>query len=86
MKRELHDAIEGLSEEDMVSHEPSGHWPVAWIAEHCSDVADSFLYAPIKGARFLEHDPVIVNWPKEEPHPGYPYLSQSEISRRWDTL
>lgn len=86
MKRELLDAIEGLSEEDMSSHEPCGHWPVAWIAEHCSDVVDHSLYEPVKGASYLEHDPVIMNWPEKPPEPGYRYLPRDEIARRWETL
>jgi hypothetical protein len=86
MKRELSDALAGLREEDLVSHDPAGHWPVAWIAEHCSDVADKFLFASVKGKLFLDHDPVIVNWPKVAPQPGYRYLSGSEITRRWETL
>lgn len=86
MKRELLAALEGLSEEDLTSHEPCGHWPVAWVAEHCSDVADKFLYHPIKGALFLEHDPAIVNWPKAAPQPGHAYRSRDEIARRWETL
>jgi len=86
MKRELSDALAGLSSEDLESHEPAGHWPVAWIAEHCSDVADKFLYKPVKGELFLDHDPVIVNWPKAAPEPGYHYLSREEILRRWETV
>ncbi len=86
MKRELSDAIAGLSEEDMSSHEPCGHWPVAWIAEHCSDVADRFLYHPVKERFFLEHDPVIDNWAKQPPEPGYQYPSKDRINERWETL
>ena len=42
MRRELLSSIEGLGREDVESFEPVGHWPIAWIAEHCTEVADAF--------------------------------------------
>ena len=86
MKRELSFAIKGVGEEDMFSFEPAGHWPVGWIAEHCTQVADKFLIAPLLGSQMLEYADQVQNWTTREPKPGDSYPAAAEISRRWDEV
>lgn len=83
MRRELLTAIDGVPEEEMVSFEPVGHWPPAWIAEHCTEVADKLLIRPVKGRRLLSYADHVVNWPNRAPEPGDGYPSHGEIERRW---
>ena len=83
MKRELLTALEGLSEEDLTSHEPVGHWPVAWIAEHCTQVVDIFLIEPIHGSSFLEYEDQVGKWTDIEPKPGDSYPELADIEKRW---
>lgn len=83
MRRELLTATEGLEADDLVSFEPVGHWPVAWITEHCTEVADRFLYRPLDGSYLLSYAPHVQNWPKQEPKHGDPYPSLEEMRDRW---
>ncbi len=86
MKRELLTAIEGLEGEDLTSFEPAGHWPVAWIAEHCTQVADWFLIQSVTGAMQLEYEEQVGNWTEREPREGDSYPPASEIASRWASV
>lgn len=83
MKRELLTATGEVTGEDLISFEPAGHWPVAWIAEHCTEVADKFLYRPVHDGYLLSYDAHVENWTKQEPKPGDSYPSLNEIHERW---
>ena len=85
MRRELLTALEDVTGDDLTSFEPCGHWPVAWIAEHCSEVADGVLCGPTTGEvnQYAEH---VANWFKREPAPGDAYPSPTEICRRWSAV
>jgi hypothetical protein len=83
MRRELLTATTGLEGEDLTSFEPAGHWPVAWITEHCTEVADKFLYKPLHGKSLLEYPPHIGAWTKREPKPGDEYPELDEMQSRW---
>ncbi|MFW6312841.1 MAG: DinB family protein [Spirochaetota bacterium] len=86
MKRELLTAIEDLSAEDMFGFEPVGHWPIGWIAEHCTQVADAFLVAPVEGSQMLEYADQVQNWTTREPAPGDEYPVPAEIAERWSRV
>ncbi len=83
MRRELLIALEDVSEENMLSFEPAGHWPIAWIAEHVTATADRFLVAPIHGEPLLEYHDQVARWPKRPPQPGDEYQTPSAIVDRW---
>jgi len=83
MRRELLTATEGLSGDDLTSFEPVGHWPVAWITEHCTEVADKFLYASMHDGALLEYAPHVKGWTSREPKPGDSYPSLDEMRTRW---
>ena len=83
MRREVLTATEDLSEEDLVSFEPVGHWPVAWIVEHCTDVVDSQLYSAVHGSTMHSYASHVKNWFKKEPVPGEAYPDLTEMNRRW---
>lgn len=83
MKREILTASEGLAEEDLTSFDPVGHWPIAWIVEHCTEVADGKLYRAIHGERLHAYANHVLSWHKNEPQPDQPYPNLEEIHRRW---
>lgn len=86
MRRELLDSVSDLDEEDLHSFEPVGHWPVAWIAEHCTDVADIFLYAPLHGGRLHRYAEHVEGRSKREPRPGDAYPPLAEVESRWKAV
>jgi hypothetical protein len=86
MKREMLVAIEGLSKEDLTSHEPGGHSPIAWIVQHCLVNVDFFIHKGITGEFCLEHEERFRAWPLIEPKPGDRYPAPSELVERWTTL
>ena len=86
MRRELLAALEGVSEEDLFSFEPCDHWPVGWIAEHCTQVADRFLWRSVKGESFHSYEEHVNRWTKIEPKPGDAYPAPAEIAIRWADL
>lgn len=86
MRREVLIAIEGLSEEDLLAHEPHGRSPIAWIVEHCCSNVDRFIVSAVRGAWALEHDPRFVTWPMPEPQPGDEYRPLAEMIERWQTV
>lgn len=86
MRRELLTALEDVPEEDMSSFEPCGHWPIAWIAEHCSEVADKLLIKPVRGNHLLSYADHVQGWSKAAPEPGQPYPERAEIERRWQQV
>ena len=82
IKREMLVAIEGLSQEDLTSHEPGAHSPIAWIVEHCVGNMDFFVCKGVTGKLVMEHErrfghPIIA------PKPGAPYPSLDELKARW---
>ena len=83
MKRELLTAIADVEVDDMYSFEPVGHWPIGWIAEHCTQVADARLVAPLQGQQMLEYAEQVQNWGTREPRPGDEYPGPAGIARRW---
>ena len=86
IKREVLVAVEDLSEEDMRSHEPCGHWPIAWILQHFCLNVDRFLYFSREGSLFLEHDERMLTRPRVDPQPGEPYPPLSDLTSKWSTV
>ena len=86
MKREVLTSIEDVPEEDLFSFEPLDHWPIGWIVEHCTEVADKFLWVPVKGSSFHSYAEQVGNWPSREPVPDDNYPSPPEIAQRWSVL
>jgi hypothetical protein len=86
MKRELLFAIEDVAPEDLFSFEPMNHWPVGWIAEHCTEVADKLLHKSVTGDYMHDYHEQVANWTQREPVPGDPYPTSDEIARRWADL
>ena len=86
MQRELLVALSDVPREDMVSFEPQGHWPVAWIVEHCTNIADIFLYAPIHRATLHEYTEHVRSWQKRSPQKDDEYPSTEAMKDRWATL
>ena len=83
MRRELLTAVEGLNAEDLTSFDPAGHWPVAWIAEHCTEVADKFLCKPTRGEMLLTYAPHVANWTEQAPVASDIYPPLTELEQRW---
>ena len=83
MKRELLTAMADIPDAELGSFEPARHWPPAWIAEHCTEVADGFLYATVRGKRRHEYAVQVAKWTEREPVPGDVYPPAGEIVRRW---
>ena len=86
MRRELLVAISDVPREDVLSFEPQGHWPVAWIVEHCTNVADAFLYAPVHGALLHEYAEHVRKWQERNPIEGDEYPSTEAMESRWTEL
>lgn len=86
MKREMLAAVEGLSEEDLTSHEPGGHSPIAWIVQHCCSNVDFFIHRGSTGQFFLQHDRRFLTWPLIDPKPGDEYPPPAELVERWSSL
>lgn len=87
IKREMLNAINDLSKEDLVAFEPCGHWPIAWIVQHCCGIIDSYIYKHITGKAFLTHDVERIAYPfKIEPKPEDVYPELSVLLERWSTL
>ncbi len=86
MKREMLKAVGGLCEDDMTSHEPGGHSPIAWIVSHCLVNVDFFLHKGMSGQFLLEHDPKLRAWPIIDPRPGDAYPPGAELAERWSRL
>ena len=86
MKRELLAAIADVQPEDLFSFEPCGHWPIGWIVEHCTEVADKFLWGPVTGGSFHDYAEHVDGWQKREPRPGDVYPTPEEIASRWAGL
>jgi hypothetical protein len=85
-KRELLVAIEGLSEDDLISHEPGGHSPIAWIVQHCCVNVDFFIHRGITGKLCLDHEQRYLAWPLIEPQPGDDYPPLATLQDRWSRL
>ena len=86
MKRELLTTVDGLDQKTLASFGPVNHWPAAWIAEHCTQIADALLYRPIHGSQMHEYADQVQNWTSREPAPGDSYPPLSEIKTRWSDL
>ena len=85
-KREMLEALESLSDEVIASHEPSGHWPIAWIVEHCCVTADKYLHFHITGSYVLECEERYSGRPLREPAEGDAYPEIGELKARWTEL
>lgn len=83
MRRELLTATNDLSEDDLISFEPAGHWPIAWITEHCTEVADRFLYGPVHGTFLHTYEAHVGKWSEQEPRAGDNYPNIVELQNRW---
>jgi hypothetical protein len=83
MRREMLTTIEGLSEEDLLSHEPGSHSPIAWIIQHCVSNVDHCIHMGITGRFLLDHDIRFRAWPLIEPKPGDEYPPLPEMIDRW---
>jgi hypothetical protein len=86
MKRELLNALEGLDKETLASFGPADHWPAAWIAEHCTQIADALLYKSVEETQMHEYADQVQNWTTREPVPGDSYPEPDEIKQRWSML
>lgn len=86
MKREMLAAIDGLSDEDLTSHEPGGHSPVAWIVCHCLVNVDFFIHRGVTGQWCLRHEDRFHRWPLIDPKPGDAYPGLPELTDRWGRL
>ena len=86
MKRELLKALDGLSAEDVTSHDPGGHSPVAWIVQHCCANVDFFIHKGVSGEFAVEHEQRYLSWPIVEPKAGDAYPSPAELAERWVTI
>jgi hypothetical protein len=86
MKREMQAAIDGLSEEDLTSHEPGLRNPIAWIVQHCCVNVDFFIYRGITDEFCLEHEEKHLRWPLETPQPGDSYPPLDKLIERWTRL
>ena len=85
-RREMLIAVEGLSGEDLSSLEPGGHWPVAWIVQHCCQNVDRFLYSAIEGRNSLDQNRRFSGRPDQEPRPGDEYPPPEELAGKWSGL
>ena len=83
IKREMLKAVEGLSQDDLTSHEPGDHSPIAWIVQHCCVNIDFFVHKGITGQLHLDHDERFLTWPLTDPKPGDAYPSAAELADRW---
>ena len=83
MKQELLVALEGLPEGEIESFQPAGHWPIAWISEHCTQVADLFLYSAVHGSYLLSYAAHVEDWTSREPKPGDEYPPLGVLQDRW---
>jgi hypothetical protein len=83
MRRELLTATEDLDENDLISFDPAGHWPIAWITEHCTEVADRYLYGPVHGSMQHTYEAHVGNWRNQEPKPGDQYPNILGLRNRW---
>ena len=83
MERELLTALEGVPESEIESFDPCGHWPIAWIAEHCTEVADRFLYSAVHGSYLLSYAEHVAKWTNREPQPGDEYPPLGVLQDRW---
>ena len=79
-------AIDGLSEEDLTSMEPCGHWPVAWIAMHLAAAMDSFVNFELTGKFAMEHDPRVAKFPFPDPQPGDEYPPLETLVANWNIV
>ena len=86
IRREMLVAIEGLSAEDLTSHEPGGHSPIAWIVQHCVLNVDYFIHRAVTERLCLHHDRQFLTWPLIEPQPGDEYPPLGELVERWTTV
>ena len=86
LRREVLAAVDGLSQDDICSHDPGDHWPIAWILQHLSLNVDRFLYSPHSGSLLLDHEENMLARPRVEPKPGDPYPLKSELTRKWNTI
>ncbi len=86
IRREMLIAIDGLSEDDLVAHEPHGRSPIAWIVQHCCSNLDHFIVRAVTGKPALEHDRRFTTWPLIEPRPGDDYPPLPKLIERWTTV
>jgi hypothetical protein len=85
-RREMIEAVKGLSPGELSSMDPAGHWPVAWVMEHCTLNADFFLHVHMTGKYVLEHEDRYKGWPMKEPEPGDIYPDAEKLIERWTIL
>ena len=85
-RREMLVALEGLTPEDLTSFEPCGHWPIAWIVQHCCGNIDGFLHRAVTGRPVLEHEDRYRKRPLAEPQPGDAYPELPELVERWTSV
>jgi hypothetical protein len=83
MRRELLTAVKDVPTKDLFAFEPCNHWPIGWIAEHCTEVADGWLYTPVQDERMYDYEPQVESWTDREPQPGDTYPEPSAIAGRW---
>jgi hypothetical protein len=86
LRREMLAALDGLSDEELTSHEPNLRNPIAWIVQHCCLNVDFFINKGIRGELFLQHAPNFLARPSPTPKPGDPYPSGAELRDRWSKL
>ncbi|MCX8129744.1 MAG: DinB family protein [Clostridia bacterium] len=87
IKQVMERTMNGLKNEDLTSHEPCNHWPIAWNIQHCCGGIDLLLYKHITGGLFLEHDVDRIAYPfKFEPKPNDSYPPLTELETRWTSL
>jgi len=86
IRREMLVAISGLSEEDLVAHEPHGRSPIAWIIQHCCSNLDGFIVRAVTGEEALPHDRRFRTWPLIDPQPGDEYAPPAVLVERWTTV
>ena len=86
MKREMLAAVDGLSDEDVRSHEPGDYNPISWMMQHCCVNVDFLIHKGLTGEFYLEHEQRFLDWPLDRPQPGDSYPPLAELIERWSTL
>jgi hypothetical protein len=86
MKQTLITALEDLPEKDLVSMEPCGHWPIAWIAMHLSSGLDMFINYELTGKMTVEHEARMQAWPLVVPTPEDTWPSLETLLGNWNKV
>ncbi|RKX79830.1 MAG: hypothetical protein DRP87_01725 [Spirochaetes bacterium] len=86
IKREFLDALEGLDDDTIGRFSPKGHWPIAWIVQHCCENYDKWLYKSLTGKYCLQHDLFITARPIQPPDPEAKYPTIDTLRKRIDKV